>query len=58
MNKLSNILLAKNKNIANETDTFNRNTTTEKGFDRQTLTTTVKIDKQYFHGKYYSKFLK
>ena len=41
MNKLSNILLAKNKNVQNETDTFNRNTFTEKGFDRQTLTTTV-----------------
>ena len=41
MNKLSNILLAKNKNVQNETDTFNRNTFTEKAFDRQTLTTTV-----------------
>ena len=41
MNKLSNILLAKNKNISNETEVANRNTFTEKGFDRQTLTTTV-----------------
>ena len=41
MNKLSNILLAKNKNTLNETDTLNRNTFTEKAFDRQTLNTTV-----------------
>ena len=31
----------KNKNISNETEVANRNTFTEKGFDRQTLTTTV-----------------
>ena len=41
MNKLSNILLAKNKNTSNETEQFNRNTFTDKGFDRQTLNTTV-----------------
>ena len=41
MNKLSNILLAKNKNTPNETDTYNVKTYTEKGFDKQTLTTTV-----------------
>ena len=41
MNKLSNILLAKNKNISNETENINRATYTEKGFDRQTLNTTV-----------------
>ena len=41
MNKLSNILLAKNKNISTETERFNRGTFTEKAFDRQTLNTTV-----------------
>ena len=41
MNKLSNILLAKNKNISNETERFNRGTYAEKTFDRKTLNTTV-----------------
>ena len=41
MNKLSNILLAKNKNTSNDTETLNRKTYTEKTFDRKTFTTTV-----------------
>ncbi len=41
MNKLSNILLAKNKNISSKTEVVNRNNFTEKGFDKQTLTATV-----------------